>query len=662
MFENITIKTRIIILILVPMLVIAFSAMTKIIDANNAHNKNSALAHTVELSTKISALVHEMQKERGASAGFIGSKGKKFQNIVENQRLDTNEKRSALKNYLEIYDRKDATDNVLNQLDISLRALSRLDSIRHDIDQLNITLKDQVGYFTSTHAKFIDTIAKVAKMSNNSELIKGLNSYSNFLYSKERAGVERAVMAGTFSADQFKDGFFVKFIQLMTEQKSFLKSFTILAEKADIDFLESTMNADSVKEVERMRSIAIAKGATGGFGVEGSYWFKTITEKINLLKKVEDKLAIDLIRNIDIEVNNALSKVITIFIFSSVVLLVLLLGSYLVYKSITKPLLSLQKHVHEIALSKNLVSECGYDSENEIGKTAQAINHLLKVFTKTLQEVASSSRDNLKTAQDLDEKSKSIAKSSQATSSAVTTSIDYIHTIQSDVQESFQEVQKVQDLLDSVNNELVNVEEEMGSLTNTVEHSVEQGHETSNRLAQLNTEAAQIKEIITVIGDIADQTNLLALNAAIEAARAGEHGRGFAVVADEVRKLAERTQKSLTEINATINVIVQSIVDITSEMESNNKSFEGLLALSSKVSSSIDDSSSSMRIAKEAATQSVSSNSKVSSSTNNIAQQMDKVKVSSSDNSQNAKDVYASVNSITEAANLLNNHVNEFKL
>ncbi|WP_435052361.1 methyl-accepting chemotaxis protein [Helicobacter bilis] len=89
----------------------------------------------------------------------------------------------------------------------------------------------------------------------------------------------------------------------------------------------------------------------------------------------------------------------------------------------------------------------------------------------------------------------------------------------------------------------------------------------SGRTSEVIAQSEDIKNVIGIIRDIADQTNLLALNAAIEAARAGEHGRGFAVVADEVRKLAERTQKSLGEIEANTNILVQSINDMAESIK-----------------------------------------------------------------------------------------------
>jgi len=140
--------------------------------------------------------------------------------------------------------------------------------------------------------------------------------------------------------------------------------------------------------------------------------------------------------------------------------------------------------------------------------------------------------------------------------------------------------ERLQNEISKTGEMISNTQKDITILDENVRIYYEKNLEVREQLKSLSGTTIQIKEILGIISDIAEQTNLLALNAAIEAARAGEHGRGFAVVADEVRNLAEKTQKSLGEINITINTIVQSVEDVNTKMESNAESMSNLVEIS----------------------------------------------------------------------------------
>ena len=199
-----------------------------------------------------------------------------------------------------------------------------------------------------------------------------------------------------------------------------------------------------------------------------------------------------------------------------------------------------------------------------------------------------------------------------------------------------------------------NVITEVTGLTDEVTHA-------SGVIKRLEEDSSNIGTVLVLIRDIAEQTNLLALNAAIEAARAGEHGRGFAVVADEVRKLAERTQKTLTEINATINVIVQSSSSAHEQMGINSQQMNELLNISNDVEKKINETTAIVNKATAASDKSVEEFESTSSSISLISSKMAEINSFSTDNARSVEEIASASDHLDSMTSSLSDKLEQFK-
>jgi len=249
----------------------------------------------VIFSTKVSQLIHELQKERGYSAGYLGTNGTKFRNELKNQQVSTNKKQKELFTYLQYFNIHRYNEHFKEVLTLTIEKLSVLKEKRQLTQELKISSSEIISYYSDINKLFLDTIAQISKNILNTDLNRQFSAYEQFSRLKDAAGVERAIGTHALSQSFFDEKMRSLFQNLIYSQKIYFDHFKNYATFDSYIYLKEKLLSQKITEIDRIQENLLA----ANFSDSENYWFEITTYKIDKLKEVDtfllDKLSSDIV-------------------------------------------------------------------------------------------------------------------------------------------------------------------------------------------------------------------------------------------------------------------------------------------------------------------------------------------------------------------------------
>ncbi|NRF96070.1 methyl-accepting chemotaxis protein [Paenibacillus frigoriresistens] len=352
-----------------------------------------------------------------------------------------------------------------------------------------------------------------------------------------------------------------------------------------------------------------------------------------------------------IEMTEIMTATQNILYMTMVVLAVaILIGILLVFwivRSITSPLQQLMSITEKIA-GGDLTEEVAIRSKDELGQLSASVNHMVHNLRDLIGGVISSSQNVAAASEQISATTEEIAGGSSAQAQAAQNMQGMFGELSTAIQSVAESAEGAAELASKT----TSIAHDGG---NIVKKSVESMNQVSLQMTRLEGDSSKIGEIIEVIDDIADQTNLLALNAAIEAARAGEQGRGFAVVADEVRKLAERSGEATKQITAIIKGMqenthrsVTAVSDGVNQTQETGQAFERIIEMINQTEQKVNEIAAA---SEEQAAQS-----------SEVMHSIESISSASQEAAAASEETAATSQSLAQLAEKLNKSVSTFKI
>lgn len=548
---------------------IALTAAATLLIARFYSDYKGASATFDALGAAVTAgdLIHALQTERGQSSGFIQSQGVKFADRLPETRAKTD---AALKQFSE--KGRSLAGNGLDKLDQAiLTARDRangLAALRAQIDHHATGVPQAVAAYSATVDSLLDVIRQAGAYTNDPINLRRIVAYLSLVRAKEQAGQERALATVAFTANSVSPEQFEQLLAHVHKKDAFLDTYSSFETKEGRQALDGVLASPAAARAQDMLRRLIAKSATGSFGVAPEDWFGAMTTTIDALHGIEGHLAATIAQEARQTASRERWHLILYSVASPLILLALLIASITISASVAGPLQTQIAIAEEVIGNRDLTRRIPTSGPEEVARAGEAFNSLIVYFRETIADLSRSSEYIQEVAATLSSSGQGMKASSAAQSDATSVVAAAVEQSSVSISETSSHTETVAERVASARSSTDKAIQVMGQTVEQMKDIAARIDSASTNVSDLKTSSREIGGIVNVIQEIAEQTNLLALNAAIEAARAGEQGRGFAVVADEVRKLAERATNSTKEIGQLILDMQNGVDASVTSMES----------------------------------------------------------------------------------------------
>lgn len=579
---RVSLKNKLIFLVLFPHLAILGLAGEAVLERFEGKKKLEALVPVETVAISAAAVIHELQNERGMSVRLMSSR------YTSDQRSELSRQREVSDSVLEGYSASVAALNAgatpkkmaeLMQLVVSEKAL--IAEHRQAVDQRQMTVSRSLDFYSEIIDQLVEIIAVSSELSPAQEVTSLLLPFLALVEAKENSGLESAIGAALLSNAQrgvVDPGQVQAYQARVVGEHLFLEEYARFATKEDAAHLHDVLDNPELKQVEEWRKVIASLPSTRDpQGVSSSEWFALATKRINKIKEIEDRTAHEIKHVTQHLIDEAQQSIWNIVIINALVVLAFATIGLLGALPIARRVGTFVENLKHLAGGNIRVSLADDSKDDDIGDMNRALvsfrDNIIAVEkeqqaaieleaasaeekVQALRSLADAVEGELQTTvSTISENGNALANQSAQLAQISAEATSGREAVASAAGQATQNAEAVSSLLGEVNQSLQAVADQVADTRSAADRASDTTGKTEGVVTKLQDAAHEVGAVIGLISEIAEQTNLLALNATIEAARAGEAGKGFAVVASEVKSLATQTQKSVAEITTHVNLM-----------------------------------------------------------------------------------------------------------